>query len=119
MASNAAAAAAQTGRRQGRREDLWAGSVPQIVDQLLRTRGETAQTSDRFAQRPNADGSVFDTELLADAATVLAEYAGPMCFVDNHACVKVFGKIAQFTQRREVSVHAENGVGDDPAKGAP
>jgi len=103
-------------RREGRREDVGPGPVDQPIDQRAAPGHEAANPAQGLAQGADSHRDpTFDAQLLGDAAPALAEHARGVRLVDQEHRFIAVGQIGQIGQGGELSVHAEEAVGDDQA----
>ena len=107
----------QAGRRDRwrmrRREQEGPGSSIQELDERPRAGDIAPERAECFRERPDLDvDPAVKTEMIDRAAPLRTEHAARMRVVDHHDAAELVGEIAEPRKRAEVSVHAENAIGD-------
>src|SRR6056297_2831826 len=104
-------------RRQGIREEVGAGALPQPGDDLAPPGGEAAGgAAQRLAQRAGDDvHPAHHVAVLVGTAALPAEEAGGVAVVDHHQRFVFVGQIADALQIGDGAVHGEYAVGGDQA----
>ena len=83
-----------------------------ISDRLPATNPPTQPSA--LLSVPTRTGiALFDAEVLGHAASVRAENARGVGFVDQQHRLVALGQVGQFGQRGQVAVHAEQAIGHD------
>ncbi len=91
----------------------WPRAAIQEIDQVSRAANVAAHRTNRFAERANLNVDASVTSQVIDRAAAIApQHAGGMRVVDHHDAIIFFGQIAQRGQRRDISVHRKNAVGN-------
>ena len=108
-------------REQGggrRRVDVRPRGLQQRLDDGRVRRDERAGHSRRLAERPHHDDALRAESEMRECAAPLAQHAEAVRVVDDEPPVEFLRERQQFRQRREVAVHAEDGVGcNQPCRG--
>lgn len=86
----------------------------------MRAGDKTSLGTDRLAERADTDESWRVHALqFADAATMMTEDAGAVCFVDKQPGIESFGEIRELAEGGDIAIHAEDAIGDyQPMAGA-
>jgi hypothetical protein len=107
-------AGGRDGGRVGRREEERPRAVVQEVDQVPVAGDVAAEGPDRLRQRPDLDvHPPVHPEVIDRPAAAGPEDAAGMCVVHHHDAAGLLGDVAEFRQRAEIAVHAEDAVGDE------
>src|SRR6266550_4605807 len=99
-------------RRDAVRKQIRPRSLPQKIDNLFATAGETAaRAAERFAECAGDDVDLaHHAAIFVGAASGFAEEAGGMRVIDHGERVVFFGKIDDLSQVSDCSVHRETTV---------
>ena len=108
----------QAGRRdrrrmRGRKQERPGSSIEEL-DERPRAGDVPPECAERFRERPDlhVDASV-KTEVIDRAASLRTEHAARMRIVDHHDAAELVGDVAETRKCAEVSVHAEDAIGDE------
>ena len=101
-------------RRMRCRKQERTGSSIEELDERPRAGDIAPECAEGFRQRPDLDvNAAVKTEVIDRAAPLCSEHAARMRVVDHHDAAELVGDVAESRERAEVSVHAEDAVGDE------
>jgi hypothetical protein len=113
-------AAGRDRRRMRRREQKRSRPVVEKLDERTGARDVSAEGTDRLRQRTDLHvHASVQAEVIHGPAAVLPEHAARVRIVDHHDAAELIGHVAQLRQRAQVSVHAEDAVGNQEHASVP